>query len=242
MLFVAILLEERKAVEAELRESQATLKENYIRNQELAGKLLSAQEDERRKIGRDLHDDIGQRLALVSNLLYQLEEGSRAGAEQERHSLKDLHLEVESIAEDVQGISRELHSSTLEHLGLPAALKRLCLNITNQHDVIVQFESFGVDGLPTDFNLCLFRVAQEALNNAIRHGKAGRIGIQLRKKEDRLSMSISDDGKGFDPTATSGGLGLVSMQERVRFLGGTVLIQSEIGKGTQVEAELSIRK
>jgi signal transduction histidine kinase len=125
---------------------------------------------------------------------------------------------------------------------LEAALKNLCLSIARQHHTAVQFQSCDVTELSADVNLCLFRVAQEALSNAVRHGKTKRIEVSLHRGEDVLSMKIIDEGDGFEPAALSSGLGLMSMRERVRFLGGTLSIQSRPGAGTRVFAELPLRK
>jgi signal transduction histidine kinase len=242
MPFVSILIEERKAVETELSESQATLQKNFKVTEDLAGRLLNAQEEERRRIARELHDDIGQRLALLSVGLDEWKSGLPAGFENENNPTNGLIAEVRSIADDIKGISRQLHSSTLETLGLEAALKNLCLTVARQHHTAVQFQSCNAKELSADLNLCLFRVAQEALSNAVRHGKAKRIEVSLQRGEDILSMKIIDEGDGFDPATLSSGLGLMSMRERVRFLGGTLSIQSRAGAGTRVFAELPLRK
>ena len=242
MLFVAILIEERKAVETELSQSRAKLQENFKVTQDLAGRLLNAQEEERRRIARELHDDVVQRLALVSIGLDTFKGELPAGMEKESQSANSLLVDLQEIVIDLQEISRQLHSSTLEHLGLEAALKNLCLSIARQHHTAVQFQSVDLKELPAEVTLCLFRVAQEALNNAVRHSKAKRIEVSLQRVEGILSMKIIDEGEGFDPAALSSGLGLMSMQERVRFLGGRVSVESQPGIGTQVHAELPLRR
>ncbi len=242
MLFVSILIEERKAVETELSQSRAILQENFKVTQDLASRLLNAQEEERRRIARELHDDIGQRLALVCFGLDELKGGLPAGFENANNPANSLIAEVQSIADDIHGISHQLHSSTLETLGLEATLKNLCLSIARQYHTSVQFQSVDLQELPAELKLCLFRVAQEALNNAVRHGKAKRIEVSLQRVEDILSMKIIDEGEGFDPATLSSGLGLMSMQERVRFSGGKVSVESRPGIGTQVHAELPLRK
>ena len=242
MLFVAILIEERKAVETQLSQSQEALRTNYRRTQDLAGKVLNAQEEERRRIGRELHDDIEQRLALVTLGLDRLKSELPVGMETESNAANALFADVQTIALDVHEIARQLHPAVLQHLGLQTALRNLCHNLADQHHIVVEFVSDDVKGLPADVNLCLFRVAQEALSNAVRHGKAKRIDVLLQKDKHLLTLNVSDEGEGFDPTVTSGGLGLLSMLERVRFLGGSVLVKSHVGRGTQVDAELPLRK
>ena len=242
MLFVAILIDERKAVQKQLSQSQEALRQNYKRNQDLAGKLLNAQEEERRRIARELHDDIGQRLALISTVLNQLKCELPPGMEKESTSANALLLDVQTIATDVHELSHQLHSTTLQHLGLEVALRKLCSSIARQHSVIVEFQADDIKDLPTDVNLCLFRVAQEALTNAVRHGKAKHIQFLIRKNGSLLTMNVRDEGDGFNVGIPSDGLGLLSMQERVRFLGGRLLVKSQVGIGTEVNAELTIRK
>lgn len=242
MLFVAILIEERKAVETELSQSRATLQENFKVTQDLAGRLLNAQEEERQRIARELHDDIGQRLALLSIGLGELKGGLPTNLENENNLAEGLIVEAKSVADDITGISRQLHSRSLEILGLEVALKNLCLSVARQHHTAIQFHSVDLKDLPAEVTLCLFRVAQEALHNAVRHGKANRIEVRLQRVEDTLSMKIIDEGEGFDPAILSSGLGLMSMQERLRFLGGKLSVESQRGIGTQVHAELPLRK
>jgi signal transduction histidine kinase len=242
MLFVAILIEERGIAERELRESQQKLQENYRRNQDLAGKLLSAQEDERRRIARELHDDIGQRLALLSVSIDELRDSIPAEEEKARDSAQVLTNDLHSVCTDIQNICHHLHSSTLQYMGLEVALRNLCKAVAQQHHIIVRFQSDDVAGLPNETALCLFRVAQEALNNSVKHGKAKQVDVVVAKEGDRLHMRVSDQGSGFDTTHAFTGLGLVSMQERLRFLGGQVAVKSQPGIGTDVDAELPLRK
>ena len=238
MLFVAVLIEERKAVETELGHSRETLRESYTRIQDLAGKLLHSQEQERSRIARELHDDICQRLALVSAALEGM---NPASTEQDGNSASALVADVQAIGNDLHEISRQLHSSNLQHLGLERSLKNICVSIAQKNHIDVQFASDAVEGLPDEVSLPL-PGGQEALSNAVRHGKAKRIQVLLQKEEGSLRMNVSDEGEGFDPATLSDGLGLLSMRERVRFLGGTVSIKSQVGRGTEVDAEVPIRK
>jgi signal transduction histidine kinase len=242
MLFVAILIEERGIAEKDLRKSRKDLQENFRRNQDLAGRLLSAQEDERKRIARELHDDIGQRLALLSVSSDALLGSIPAELEKERALALTLMSDLQSLCSDVQSISHQLHSSSLQHLGLEGALGNLCRAVAQQHHVTVGFHSDDVAGLPAETALCLFRVAQEALNNAVKHGKATQIDVAVAKQGDRLHLKVSDTGTGFDTTHLFSGLGLVSMRERLRFLGGNVAVKSQPGLGTEIEAELPLRK
>ena len=242
MLFVAILIEERHTVESALRESRAVLKESYERTQDLASKLLRAQEDERRRIARELHDDIGQRVSLLSVGMDKLSQEYPPKTESERTLAESLLRETQDLATNVHDLSHQLHSTTLQHMGLEAAIKGLCRTIERQQNIAIEFQSDRITGLSEEIDLCLFRVAQEALNNAVRHGRAKHIDISLRKQEKVLWMKIRDTGIGFDPAIVSNGLGFVSMQERLRFLGGRVVVSSQPGGGTEVNAELPLRE
>jgi len=164
------------------------------------------------------------------------------GMETESNAANALFADVQTIAADVHEIARQLHPAVLQHLGLETALRNLCRNLADQHHIVVEFVSDDVKGLPADVNLCLFRVAQEALSNAVRHGKAKRIDVLLQKGRYLLTLNVSDEGKGFDPSIAYDGLGLLSMMERLQFLGGSVSVKSQVGSGTQVDAELPLRK
>ena len=242
MLFVAILIEERHAIEEDLRDSRAVLKENCEHVHDLAGKLLHAQEDERRRIARELHDDIGQRLSLLTVAMDELGQKLPPGSEKERVLTQSLLREIHGLANDIRELSHQLHSATLQYVGLEAALKSLCQTIERQKHVAIEFHSDHIDGLPEEMGLSLFRVAQEALNNAIRHGRASQINVSLRRREKVLYMKVTDTGLGFDPAKVSDGLGLISMQERLRFLGGKVIVNSQPGVGTEVNAELPLQE
>jgi signal transduction histidine kinase len=242
MLFVAVLIEERRAVERDLKRSRASLRQNYERIHDLAGKLLHAQEDERRRIARELHDDIGQRLALLAVMTTKLCHGFTPQMENERALAKSLIGDVQNLNSDIHTLSHQLHSTALQHMGLEVALKGLCTTIARQHQIVIDFRSNGITGLHRDIDLCLFRVAQEALNNAVRHGAAKQIEVSLSKSAQLLSMKVRDEGIGFDPVRVSNGLGLISMRERLRFVGGDVIVRSAAGSGTEITAEVPLRE
>lgn len=241
MLFVAILIEERHAIEDALRDSRAVLKENCEHIHDLAGKLLRAQEDERRRIARELHDDIGQRLALLSNGMDELGRELPSGSEKECALAQSLLRDTQGLANDIHELSHQLHSSNLQ-VGLEVALQSLCSALERRKHIVIEFQSDHIGKLPEEVGLSLFRVAQEALNNAVRHGRASQIKVSLRKQEKVLCLKVTDTGLGFDPAKVADGLGLISMQERLRFLGGKVVINSQPGGGTEVNAELPLRE
>jgi len=236
VLFVAILIEERSAVETRLRETQKKLSENYDRARDLAVKFMNAQEDERKRIALELHDDIGQRLSLLSNALDAWEMELPFRMTKERARLCSLKHSTEEVATAVHDLSHQLHSSVLHHLGLAKGLQGLCRTMSQQHDIVVDLDADEVADLPSDISLCLFRVAQESLSNAVRHGRAKQIAVQLVQNASSLRLIVKDDGIGFDSTTPSNGLGLVSMHERLRIVEGTLTLTSSPGQGTMIEA------
>jgi signal transduction histidine kinase len=210
-----------------LRRTQATV-------QNLAGRLINAHDEERNKISRELHDDIGQRLALLSITLQECIDGSPGSAPTAHFS--KLRQDVEEIARSVHELSHGLHCSALR-LGLRAALRGLCRSASEQHHIKISFEGDDLR-LPDQASLSLFRVAQEALSNAVRHGEAKEVSVKLQADKGWVRMVIRDDGKGFDPGARSSGLGLVSMEERLRMIGGNLKVTTRLGKGTLITARL----
>jgi signal transduction histidine kinase len=241
-LAVAILIRERREVENSLRESQENLKQLHEHRQLLAHKLINSQEEERRRIARDLHDHVGQSLALLAVALDQASQDLPAQMGVERSVIGNLHERVVEIGRDIHELSHQLHSSTLQQLGLEVALKVLCQETARQHHIVVNFQSTDADGIPQEVSLCAFRVAQEALNNAVRHGRAQHIGVTVQKEGNLLRVLISDTGVGFDPARSSEGLGLISMQERLRMLGGQLVVKSQPGKGTYIGAEMPVKE
>lgn len=240
MLFVAILIAERRAVESELRHSQNVLREKHNEIHDLAGKLLSAHEDERTRLARELHDDISQRLALLLIMLEQLNSGFSPTMERERTLCAELRSDLEDLASDVHDLSHRLHSRILEIHGLEGALKSLCSSVSHQHRIAVELHAEAVPELPGEINLCLFRVVQEAINNAVKHGHARSVDVFLQTEVDGLSLKVRDDGAGFDPARPANGLGLASMHERLRFVGGRLEIRSRPDEGTVLKATVPL--
>jgi len=220
-------------------------KETKVVQAELSGRLMQAQEEERARIARELHDDINQRLALLANGIQELEQTTKPGrpaAEAEQlHTFWQLTSE---IAGDIQNLSHRLHPSKLHYLGLSAALRSLCQEFSKLHKIEVECV---IRDLPTDLDesisLSLFRTAQEALRNIAKHSQARHVKIELLLQQALLTLRLSDDGVGFDyDHAKQGpGLGLASMQERLRLVGGRLSVWSRPSLGSQVEATVPIR-
>jgi len=206
-------------------------------------RLLEAQEAERARIARDLHDDIGQRLALLSIGLEQLQQLSLTPATELSGSIDILRRQALGIAGDVQALSHELHSSKLQFLGVVPAIRGLCSEISVRQKVEVDFSHQDVPGtVPPDIALCLFRVLQEALQNAVRHSSAVRFTVNLRGTPEAIGLTVRDDGRGFDPESVSqdGGLGLTSMRERLKLVAGELSIESQPAKGTTIVARVPL--
>jgi signal transduction histidine kinase len=202
---------------------------------DLAGKLITAQEEERRRIARDLHDDVAQRIALLSNKL-QVLEGSLPAGTAAAEELSDVQREIQQAAENLRLISHQLHSSKLI-LGLPRALAGYCREFSQQRGIKVEFSQTGSIGpLPEPVPLVMFRLLQEALHNVARHSGAAQVEVSLFTEGDEVRLRVKDRGKGFDPVQLSDGLGLVSMRERLRLVGGKIKISSAPGLGTEIEA------
>jgi signal transduction histidine kinase len=209
---------------------------------ELSRRLIGAREEEQSRIARELHDDFNQRLAVLAIKLKttsKLVTNHPIASEQ----INELCEETGDIAADLQKLSHNLHSSVLYNLGLEDGLSNLCTEFTEQHGVEVSFTSQAVpEDLSRETSLCLFRVAQEGLNNVKKHSAATMAYVNLQGNEEEIELSIIDKGLGFDDRngAFKTGLGLRSMQERVRTARGTIEIQSRYGAGTKISARIPI--
>jgi two-component system sensor histidine kinase UhpB len=225
------------AVMSEARRTQESLRS-------VSGSLIQAQEQERSRMARELHDDINQRLAMLAIELEKVRDDNPDLASEVKKRLQELQKETTEISSDVQAVSHELHSSRLEYLGLEGGMKSWCKEFGERQGMEVEFTSHQVSSsVPTEVSLCLFRVLQEALHNAVKYSGVKRIEVQLKEGSSQIHLVVKDSGKGFDPDAAmqGQGLGLTSMQERVRLLNGTTLIESRPLGGTTIHAQVPIR-
>lgn len=200
------------------------------------GRLLEAQESERARIARDLHDDIGQRVAVLAMALSQVKNMLPAGNDA-RAYVESLQKQTVEIIADVQALSHELRPPRLLHLGLVAAMQGVCQDLEVQHSVEIDFASEHVPkDVPSDISLCFFRVLQEALHNAVRHSHVRHFEVQLRGAANAIYLMVRDEGAGFDIEAASRGkgLGLSSMKERLKLVGGELFVKSQPAGGTTV--------
>ena len=201
-------------------------------------KLIEAQEEERTRIARELHDDINQRLALLAISLEGLQQNPPSSVELIRE-IGEARKQLEDLGSDVQALSHRLHSSKLEYLGLAKAAASLCREFSNRHNAEIDFESENVPSeIAKEISLSLFRVLQEALQNAVKHSGSRNIQVTLSGGSNQIRLSVHDTGIGFSPEdAMKGhGLGLASMKERLKLVKGDLSINSQLGRGTTVEA------
>ena len=211
---------------------------------EFARALSEAQDKERSFIARELHDGLGQSVAMLGMRLSALGQRLHDKPEQRQEIAAVIELAA-SVAIDLRRLSHGLHPSTLDLLGLGAAVRQLCADFPDGHSTAVTCE---VEGVPRDLDrgiaICLYRVVQESLRNVLKHSKAAHARVHLASSSDEIRLQIADDGIGFDRAAVrqAGGLGLASVEERLRLVGGTLAIVSAPGNGTQVSATVPLRK
>jgi PAS domain S-box-containing protein len=223
----------------------ADITERKLAEATLAGvrrRLTEAQEQERNRIARELHDDIGQRLALLAIELEQLHQDP-PDLPEVRRRMGELQKQASELAIDIQTLSHELHSTKLEYLGPVAAMRGLCQELGEQTKVRIDFKSRDLPSpLPPDISLCLFRVLQEALHNSVKHSGARHVEVGLWGTPDEIHLAVSDPGVGFDSEAAkeSRGLGLVSMEERLKLLKGTISIESQPKRSTTIHASVPL--
>jgi len=209
--------------------------------QQLTPRLISAQEAEKLRISRELHDDVGQRLSLLMVNLDVLQHQIPIERAAEQAEISKLLRELDELVTDVHNLSHQLHSSKLDHLGLSAALKELCRQLAGQHHMAINLTADPMPpSLSEEVSLCFYRVAQEALTNAAKHSRSSRVDVTVVSNGRLLRMRIRDFGVGFDPAVERDGLGLVTMQERLKMIGGVVRFHSVAGRGTELEAEANI--
>jgi len=206
-------------------------------------RLIEAQEQERARIARELHDDLSQRMALLEMGLRQFELSMpelSADAQQQLHSISEVAAEVSS---DLHSISHQLHPAKLDLLGLVAAVGGHCREVSEQHDLQVEFVHHEVGTqIPKDVALCLFRIVQEALRNIAKHSRTETAKVELSGSGEEIYLCISDNGAGFSPESAQakGGLGLISMRERLRLIGGHLVVESEPSHGTRIRVHVPV--
>jgi signal transduction histidine kinase len=198
-------------------------------------RLLNAQEQERARIARELHDDVNQRLGLVTIQLDQMRTSSPTADWSSR--LEQLAVMTRDISADVHSMAHHLHSSKLDFMGLVPAVREACREMSLGHEIDIDVEATDVaESLGRDITICVYRVIQEALQNVVRHSRAHEVRVSINQERNQLITTISDDGCGFDPDSLppGKGLGLVTMRERLRLVHGKLLLESVPGAGSRI--------
>jgi PAS domain S-box-containing protein len=207
--------------------------------EKVSGQLIAAQEKERSHLARELHDDICQRLAMLSLRIEKVTRGWDSSQRPVSEQLEEIWQQCSTLTGDVQALSHELHPSILDNLGLVTAVKSFCREVSQQSGAVVDFTERNIPGsLPREVSLSLFRVIQEALHNAIKYSGQKRFEVRLQGKADEIELEVSDRGTGFELSSMKNGkgLGLVSMTERIHLLNGRINIESRPNAGTKISA------
>jgi PAS domain S-box-containing protein len=226
---------ERKRAEHELRRNSEQIRE-------LAGRLITAQEEERRRISRELHDDIVQKVASLAIRVSLIKQRAPALTDSLAVELGSLQRRVSELADDIRQLSHQLHPAVLEHVGLIVALKSFTAEFSRLEGIEVKLIGPEEnDRIPKDIAFCAYRVVQESLRNVAKHSGAKTAEVVLWVAGNDLHLSIKDEGRGFDvETARSRGLGMVSVEERVRLCQGSVKVTSKLNCGTTLTARIPL--
>lgn len=225
-------ISKRKSDEQAIREQREDLRR-------LAGRLMTAQDDERRRIARDLHDDLSQRLAFLAMDLGKL--ATNPSAHELAADVRPLQLRAAEAAETVRRISHQLHPSVLDDIGLEAALEQYAEEFEQRSGISTQFNSRNMpDSLPMEVASSIYHIAQECLRNVAKHSRAETVSIDLEFRDEVVRLTIKDEGIGLDADQPDRGIGIVAMKERAHLVNGTLSIQSQTGAGTEVSVEVPV--
>ena len=227
---------ERKMAEADVEESERVLRQNENDLRKLAGKLIDAQEEERGRFARELHDDLAQRLAVFAIDVGKLEQQSMDAPAPVQEQIREMKTNIVKISQDVHNLSRQLHPSILDDLGLIKAVESECRNVSTREGVEIVFNHENIQAfIPKDISLSLYRIIQEGLSNISKHACAEHITVSLKGIDHDLLLSVQDDGIGFDTAEIrkQPGLGFSSMRERTRLIHGELSIKSQPKQGTR---------
>jgi two-component system sensor histidine kinase UhpB len=244
LLCLSAVIRERNRATAAVQRNEAMLRRSYARVRELAGKLIAAQELERARIARDMHDDFNQQLAAVSIGISALRQRVNGNAVPDLTTLlQTLQDRTVALTDQVRHFSHDLHPRMLDHVGLAPALRTHCTQFASQHGLQVHLAATDDLGqLPRDVAICAYRVVQEGLRNVVNHAKTPDARVSVVRSLDSLDVTIEDVGRGFDPNlaAAHEGLGLLSIEERARLVGGSFSIDSAPGRGTRLHVHIPV--
>jgi signal transduction histidine kinase len=233
----AVMIERKRGETALLRYQQEL--------QALNARLIEVQEMESKRLARELHDAFSQKLAVLGMEMGAMARRTSESIPEVSGRLFDFTAEIGTLTKDIHRVSRQLHPAILDDLGLAAALRNECAAFSEQFGIPAEFDPAHVPAeLPDDVSLCLYRVAQECLRNVSKHANATRVRVRLTSDDNGIAMEIADTGDGFDPEAIKGkgGLGLISMEERVRLVNGNIAVRAQLGKGVLVRVCAPLRR
>lgn len=241
LLCLAAVVQEQAAAARLLVTSETALRASVGQVRDLAGRLISAQEAERAHIARELHDGVSQHVAAMAIALSAMKSGPPERNAKIEQEVERLQSHTAALFESVRDLSHQLHPSVLRRAGLVTAMQSLCAAVSEHHEIRITLRADDIGSVPEVPALCIYRVTQEALRNAVAHSGAQSISVVLGREGDRLMLSITDDGRGFDPATARrrGGLGLVSIEERVRLEQGDLVVDSN-ASGTRITAWLPL--
>ena len=229
----------RKQAERVSRESESALRESHHQLAALTARLFRMEEGEHRRLARELHDDLNQQLAMMAVEVDSLATHLPVERDEICHRLRDVQTQLNRLSDDLHRMAHQLHPSMLEDLGLVAGLRSYCNDVSRRSGISVSFHQRAIPReLPNELVLCIYRVAQEALRNVVKHSKAKQATVSLHLLKTGIHLSVRDLGAGFQMVQQKGGLGLLSMEERVRLAGGKLSVTSQPGGGTSVEADV----
>jgi signal transduction histidine kinase len=243
LLFLSAVIRERDRASLAVRASESALRGSYGRVRELTGRLIAAQDMERSRIARDMHDDLNQQLAALSLSISALRRRSLETSEM-NDALRELQEQTIAVIGRVRNFAHDLHPGTLDHVALVPALRTQCADFAQQHGLDVRFNADeGRSPLSRDVAVCLYRIVQEGLRNVANHAGVRHASVSLTQTPALIELTIVDRGLGFDPEAGAArrGLGLLSIEERVRLVGGTLQITSSRDCGTTLYVQVPSR-
>lgn len=236
-------LDSEQRVSRALSDSQEKLRQSHNQIRKLLGRLIDVQEAERRRISRELHDDLNQKIATLSMSISQLKRKVPQQDGQLVADLDQLRKTANGLTDEVRRLSHQLHPAVLEHLGLVPALESYIASFRDEEQINVQFTAdIGEVRIPFQTSICVYRVAVEALRNVARHSGAASAAVSLKRSQKVLELQVSDSGKGFDVETSrqGGGLGLISIEERLRVLQGDCDVSSAPERGTTLVARVPL--
>lgn len=226
---------DRKTVEKRLRRGNEQIRK-------LAGKLITAQEEERRRVSRDLHDDVSQKVAALA-IAISMAKRKVAARKGIGADLENLQRRTDQLADDIRHLSHQLHPAVLEHSGIVAALKSFTTEFSRLENLPVKLTLPDRCEIPHDVGICLYRVVQEALRNVAKHSEANRAEVVLSIIDHEINLWIKDDGRGFEVDGARGkGLGMVSIEERIRLCDGSLQVTSQPDHGTTLFARIPLNR